>query len=583
MRAVIKKLLNRESLSINESYEACVQILTNATDAQIGAFLSLLAAKGETADEILGILKAIKEQAYLVNIDYDVIDIVGTGGDYSNSLNISTASALLVATCGVPVVKNGNRSVSSLCGSADVLEALGYSINTKADKLVDELQQNNFVFCFAPNFHPILAKVRNVRKEIGIASVFNLLGPLLNPAKPQHILLGVNSPEKMELIAEVLFKTSTKKSMVVCGNGLDEISCLGVSKGILVTPEGLVNLTITPEEYGLKRCTLNDLLGKDAKYNAEIIKRTLSGEMTPLTDTIVLNVGVALFLYGRVNKIMDGVNVAKKRLLQGGIIESTNNHTNIATIECVQSFLIKQNKLQQIISRKQAGFDKHKRKEKSFKLALSKPNAVICEIKRASPSVGAITEIKDPIGRANEYILAGASAISVLTDEGFNGSIEDLKLVAKSLANTDVPVLCKDFIFTPEQIADAKNAGANAILLMVSVLKDKTADMVKLAHVFGLETLVEIHDVSELAIALNSGSDVIGVNQRDLTDFTMHPEIFSNTINKLPKTIIKVAESGIKSFSDAQKLYAMGYDAVLVGEALSRLDNPKDFFTVKGK
>lgn len=513
----------------------------------------------------------------MVNVSKDIIDIVGTGGDYSNSLNISTASALLVSACGIPVVKNGNRSVSSLCGSADVLEELGYNINIKADKVVEELDKNNFVFCFAPNFHPIMAKVRNVRKEIGIATVFNLLGPLLNPTQPHHLLLGVTSPDKMELIANVLFNTGTKRSMVVCGNGLDEISCLGVSNGILVTEDGLSNMSITPEEYGLTRCNINDLLGKNAKYNATIIKDTLSGKLTPLTDTLILNAGVALFLYGKVDKIIDGVNLAKSRLLSGGIIKSTNQSDVVPMPQQLPP-----NKLQQIIIRKQATLDKNQPKAKSFKQALSKPNAVICEIKRASPSVGVITEIKDPIARAKEYVEAGASAISVLTDEGFSGSMEDLNVVAKALAYTDVPILCKDFIFTARQIADAKTSGANAILLMVSVLFDKTAEMVKIAHAFGLETLVEIHDISELEIALNSGSDVIGVNQRDLTDFSMHPEIFASTINRLPQNTIKVAESGIKSFADAKLLYAMGYNAVLVGEALSRLDNPKDFFNTKG-
>ena len=168
---------------------------------------------------------------------------------------------------------------------------------------------------------------------------------------------------------------------------------------------------------------------------------------------------------------------------------------------------------------------------------------------------------------AQEYVKKGVAAISVLTDSAFDGSLEDLKAVAKSV---NVPVLCKDFFLYPEQIAEAAQAGADAILLIVSVLGEKTAELVQTAHLFGLETLVEVHTEKELEIALRVNADVIGVNQRDLSDFSMHPELFHKLIHKIPANQIKVAESGIKSQRLARELFALGYDGVLVGEALSR-------------
>lgn len=483
MQKYIKKLLSKEDLTQDESYAAAIELLQQASPAQAGSFLSLLSSKGETSDEIIGFIKALKEKALGIKIDYPILDIVGTGGDYSNTFNISTAASLLVAACGVPVLKHGNRAVSSNCGAADVLEVLGYNINMDATQIVDTLSIDNFAFCYAPNFHKALSQLRLIRKEIGIPTIFNLIGPLLNPASPQYMVIGVNSKQNVELVANILSMINVKRGMVVYGNGLDEISCIGNTDVVLIDNGKLSSFSIDPTEYGLKLCGIDDLKGGDASYNAQVLETTLSGTYTSLTDTVVLNAGVALYVYGKVNNIKNGVVIAQQRILQGNILKS--------------------NKLQKIIERKRIKLLDTKPKAKSFKAALmSKPGvSLICEIKRASPSLGKIANIEDPIRRAKEYVEAGASAISVLTDEGFSGSIEDLYTVANSLKDTSVPIFCKDFIFTPEQIAEAAKAGSNAILLMVSVLKEKTSHMVKLAHEFGLETLVEVHHPDELPIA----------------------------------------------------------------------------------
>ncbi|MFN7095616.1 MAG: anthranilate phosphoribosyltransferase, partial [Burkholderiales bacterium] len=273
----IKQLMRGQDLTANDSLLAGQILLNQAPKAQIAAFITLLATKGETVDELLGLVNAIKEQAINLNFDRPVLDIVGTGGDGAHTLNISTAAALLTASCGVPVVKHGNRAISSKCGSADVLEALGYPINLSPAELITSLNQINFGFCYAPNYHPVLASVKEVRNELKFPTIFNLLGPLLNPAGTEHLVLGVYDPQRVKLIAETLFKLGTKSSIVFHGNGLDELSCIGTIQALLVTATGIQELEINPFKLGLRPCTLTDIKGADANYNATLLSQTLSG------------------------------------------------------------------------------------------------------------------------------------------------------------------------------------------------------------------------------------------------------------------------------------------------------------------
>lgn len=557
LKPYIKQLIKGEDLTLEQSINAGNLMLENDIPLQAASFLSLLAAKGETIDEFAGIVKSVKQHATTLKLGYPVVDIVGSGGDQSNSINISTASALLVAACGVPVVKHGNRAASSQCGSADVLEMLGYSLNQTPEEVIDSVAKTNFGFCFAPKFHPILAKVREIRRNLGVPTIFNLLGPICNPANAEHLVLGVYDPKRVELIANTLLKLGTKRSIVFSGHGLDELSCIGSIDALIVTDTTVEPFRIVPSELGLRSCTIKDLAGADALYNSGLISKALSGIDTPITDTLILNAAVAIFMYGSASTLEECVDIVRARLKNGNIIP--------------------RNRLHEIILRKR----RVPRKRKSLKAALlSKPNgAVIAEIKRASPSAGKIAEIVDPVARATQYVSAGAAAISVLTDEGFEGSIADLTAVSNALKDTNAAILCKDFFICPEQIAEAAAAGADAILIMVSVLHNDTARMVKLAHDFGLETLVEVHHPDELPIALASGGDVIGINQRDLRDFSMHPEIFTHLINKLPANVVSVAESGIENKQDAAAAYKLGYTAVLVGTALSKLQDPTEFFS----
>jgi anthranilate phosphoribosyltransferase len=223
LQQYINKLLKRQNLTLEESIICGHELLKAANEVQIAGFLALLTAKGETVDELVGLVTVIRENAIKLKIDYPTLDIVGTGGDSASTLNISTASCLLAAACGIPILKHGNRAVSSRSGAADVLEVLGYPINLAPEEIKAALKSDNFAFCFAPNFHPLLAHVREIRKNLGFATVFNLLGPLLNPVGLDYMLIGVYDKSKLELIANALCKLGTKCGIVFHGNGLDEL------------------------------------------------------------------------------------------------------------------------------------------------------------------------------------------------------------------------------------------------------------------------------------------------------------------------------------------------------------------------
>ena len=551
----IQKLSQGQNLSLEDSYLSAKALLNDVDPVLAGSFLSLLHAKGEVADELLGFHQALTESGRSLTLDYPFIDIVGTGGDKAGTLNISTGGSLLTAACGVPVIKHGNHAVSSQCGSADVLAELGFNLNLTDDEIAQAVTEHNFAFCFAPNFYPILRKLNEVRKKLATPTIFNLMGPLLNPAGREHIILGVYKSEYVAVIAEALFRLGTTKSLVFHGNGLDELSCLDTLQAKLVTRDSISDITLDLRELNLSQAELSDLAGGDRMYNSQILIRTLNGQTTGITDSLALNAGAALFVYGKVASLKDGVAMAKARLVEGNIIPL--------------------NKLQQIVARKYQVPQKRKSMRESL---LSKEFAVISEIKRASPSAGHIADIGDPVDRAKLYVKLGAAAISVLTDAGFNGSMEDLRRVTEGLKDSPIPVLCKDFMLTPPQIAEAAANGADVILLIVHVLKEKTIEMAKLAHAFGLEVLVEVHNPNELEIALQADADVIGVNQRDLNDFSMHPDQFAELIKLIPANKVKVAESGLKTREQALAALELGYDGVLVGEALSCLANPAEFF-----
>jgi anthranilate phosphoribosyltransferase len=326
LKASIEKLMRGENLD----GVVCQQVLNEILDPdinplQIAAFLALLRAKKETADELAAIIKALRAKMIVVPTFSTVLDIVGTGGDGFNTINISTGSAILAASCGVKVAKHGNRSVSSLTGSADVLEALGINIQLTPNQISQCIDEVGIGFCYSPNFHPMTQALRSFRKKLNIPTTFNLLGPLLNPANAAYLLLGVLDEALIPIMADVLIQIGSKRSIIVHGNGLDEISCVGPIKMIEVKGDKKIVSTLDPLDFGFARCAIDDLRGGDAKINAQILLDTFKGKRGPIAETLILNAAVALYMYGTYSSIAEAISHVSDNLYSGSALTLLNN------------------------------------------------------------------------------------------------------------------------------------------------------------------------------------------------------------------------------------------------------------------
>jgi anthranilate phosphoribosyltransferase len=326
---------HRQSLSREEARAVMAEVLAGkCTDAQIAALLVALHMKGETVEEIVGFAEAIRAAATPLglrpNHTVDVsgterdalIDTCGTGGDASGTFNISTATALVVAGAGVRVAKHGNRSVTSKCGSADVMEALGVNINLPPARLAGCLEEVGIAFLFAPAMHSAMKCVQSARRELRLRTVFNLLGPLTNPAHASAQVVGVYSAGLVEKLAEALSMLGLHRALVVHGlDGLDEITITGPTR-IAEVREGTVrSYEITPEEFGMKRGTLHDISGGDSAANATIIRDVLAGKRSPRRDVVLLNAAAALVAAGKVDHLTDALPLASKSIDSGAAAE----------------------------------------------------------------------------------------------------------------------------------------------------------------------------------------------------------------------------------------------------------------------
>jgi anthranilate phosphoribosyltransferase len=292
----IKLLTQNVHLSEDQMVEAMNDIMSGqATDAQTASFLTALRMKGETIEEITGAARVMRGKATKINSPENTVDTCGTGGDMACTFNISTTAAIIVSACGVPVAKHGNRSVSSSCGSADILERLDVKIDLKPEKVEKCLEETGFGFMFAPLFHPAIKHAIGPRKEMGIRTIFNILGPLTNPAGAKRQVLGVFSDDLTETMAQVLLKLETVHAFVVHSeDGLDEISNTGRTKVSELKDDKVSTYFMTPEEFGFSRATIEDLKGENAFENARITIAILKGEKGPKRDITVLNAAAAL-------------------------------------------------------------------------------------------------------------------------------------------------------------------------------------------------------------------------------------------------------------------------------------------------
>ena len=289
-----------------------------ATDAQKAAFLTGLAMKGETIDEVTAAAKIMRAHAVTFHNDRDVLEIVGTGGDGSNTFNISTVASIVVSAAGFPVAKHGNRAASSKCGTADCLEQLGVKIDVDAKKSEQLLNEIGICFLFAQKYHTAMRFVGPVRKEIGIRTLFNILGPLANPAGATRQLLGVFSEELVEPMAHVLYNLGVKDAMVVYGtDGMDEISLSAPTKVCEVRDGKFTSYEITPEQFGLTRCKKEDLVGGNPEENAAIVRAILDGEEGARMDAVVLNAGAAMYIASKELTLQEAITKAREVIQSG--------------------------------------------------------------------------------------------------------------------------------------------------------------------------------------------------------------------------------------------------------------------------
>jgi len=333
----IIKLANKEDLSYDLAKGAMDEIMKGeASDIQISSYLTALSMKGETIDEITASAVAMRDNGVKLPIKDSTLEIVGTGGDKSNSFNISTTSAIVISSAGVPVTKHGNRAASSKCGAADVLESLGVNINLSPDESLELLDKINLTFLFAQKYHTAMRFVAPTRTELAIPTIFNILGPLSNPASADIEVMGVYDEELVKPLASVLKNLGVKRAMVVYGrDNLDEISVSAPTYICEVNNGELSEYTIKPEDFNISRCKKEDLVGGDAKVNAEITKSILEGEKGPKRDAILLNSGAALYLAGKSYSIGEGIKLAEELIDSGkalkqleSFIELSNSFNN---------------------------------------------------------------------------------------------------------------------------------------------------------------------------------------------------------------------------------------------------------------
>ncbi|ESY68870.1 MULTISPECIES: anthranilate phosphoribosyltransferase [Mesorhizobium] len=322
LKTHIAKVATGSALSFEEAREAFDIIMSgDATPGQIGGFLMALRVRGETVSEISGAVATMRAKMLRVEAPPGAIDIVGTGGDNSHSVNISTASAFVIAASGVPVAKHGNRGLSSLTGAADVLVALGVKIDLSPELIGRCIHEAGVGFMFAPAHHPAMKHVGPTRVELGTRTIFNLLGPLSNPASVKRQMVGVFLPEWIVPVAETLKALGTEHAWVAHGDGYDEITTTGETQVAELIGGEIRSFTLTPEEVGLKRHTKDDLRGGDAAYNASALRDMLGGAAGAYRDTVLMNAGAGLVIAGKATTLGDGIALAAQAIDSGRALQ----------------------------------------------------------------------------------------------------------------------------------------------------------------------------------------------------------------------------------------------------------------------
>lgn len=341
IKEAIEKIVEKKDLTYDEAYDVMNEIMSGETSpTQNAAFLAALSTKStraETISEIAGCAEAMRSHATKVPAGPGVFEIVGTGGDHSNSFNISTTSALVAAAGGMKVTKHGNRAASSRSGSADVLEALGVNIDQSPEMCLQLLDEVGICFFFAQRYHTSMKHVGAIRRELGFRTVFNILGPLTNPASPTLQLLGVYDEYLVQPLAQVLSTLGVERGMVVYGQDcLDEISMCAPTTVCELRDGWYRTFTIQPEDFGLERCTKEDLVGGSPEENAQITRQILSGSPGPKRGAVLLNAGASLYIGGKATTMLDGIRMAEQLIDSGKALDTLEAFINLSNKEAVR-------------------------------------------------------------------------------------------------------------------------------------------------------------------------------------------------------------------------------------------------------
>ena len=316
---IISALLARRDLTEEEAMSVMTEIMEGAaTPAQIAGFVIALRAKGETSDEIAGLVRAMRSYSQRVRVQGDIVDTCGTGGDRTGTFNVSTAAAIVCAGAGAKVAKHGNRAASSRCGSADVLEALGVKIDLQPDAVERCIEEAGIGFCFAPIFHPAMRHAASPRRELGVGTIFNFLGPLTNPAGARRQALGVSDPSMLDKMVSALERLGSEHVVGFHGHeGLDELSTSGPSRVVELVDGETREWVLDPQEFGLPPADLADIAGGSAEENADLVRRLLAGEKGPRRDIVVLNAAAGLLAAGIAGDIERGLTLASDAIDSG--------------------------------------------------------------------------------------------------------------------------------------------------------------------------------------------------------------------------------------------------------------------------
>lgn len=636
IREALARVVEGEDLSFEQARGAMADMMSgSATHSQMAAFITAMRMKGETEQELLGFATEMRANAVRVSAPPGAVDLCGTGGDGKGTLNVSTIASFVAASAGVPVAKHGNRSVSSMCGSADLLGALGIPYDLPPHAVEECMRRTGFGFMFAPVFHRSTRNVMPARREIGIRTFFNILGPMCSPASVEYQLMGVYDPELVGKVASVLRSLGSKRAMVVHGSGTDEITSAGDTTVAEVTEDGVVEYTLRPEDFGVEPSEEANVAGGRPDQNARLALRVLGGDVGPGSDVVLMNAAAALYVSGRASSLGEGMSLASAAVSDGRALAKLREFATVANeleaayqseapvadlrghrlapevmrsrcaelvedmaarigslgggVEALSGLdqrllrspsilsVLTLRRLQGVLSEGAECRFPSPRAAVSLSESLASPGiSIIGEYKPRSPTSPPLALPPEPELAADVFKGSGIAAVSVLQEpEHFGGGQE---LFAFFRSRLRLPILFKDFVVTDRQVDLAGALGADAVLLIAKALAPSTLDgLLERAHAHDMEALIELHDqddVDKLPLLRSlQESDMLGVNCRDLSTLEVSLGTLGRLRSAMPNGHLVVAESGVRTAGDVASL--KGFDAVLVGTALMQAGDVK--------